>query len=188
MLTELRSRVNELLAKKREVSAIALRERQAKREARINARLRVKAQAIAQQVAQNVQQSIHNQLSSVVTRCLETVFPEQIEFRILFEKIRGRTQARPIFIENDNEIDPKTAAGGAVKHVAAQALRIACLKLSKPPKRSFLALDEPFLSVCEDYQDLIASLIATMSKELGIQIVIVTHNKAYRLGKVVEIG
>jgi len=60
--------------------------------------------------------------------------------------------------------------------------------LSRPNKRRFLALDEPFKMVSKDYVPLLRDLLLTLSKEMRIQILMVTHNPGLAIGKVIELS
>ncbi len=147
------------------------------------------ARAIAQDVAQWVQQRVHKRIADVATRCIETVFPDDpYEFKILFEQKRGRTEARLVFERDGMEVDPMTAAGGGVVDVAAFALRLACLILSKPPLRKFLCLDEPFKFVSSEHRPAVRKLLEALAEEKGVQTLMVTHIGALQAGKVVELG
>jgi len=100
------------------------------------------AQGLIQHTAQDLQAKAHGQIASVVSRCLEAVFGEDAyEFRITFERKRGKTEARLSFIRNDNELDPKEASGGGAIDVAAFALRLACLLLSRPRQRLLIVVN-----------------------------------------------
>jgi len=146
------------------------------------------AQKLCQNVAEQVQANAHKQIASVVTRCLETIFGEEAyEFKIIFEQKRGKTEARLVFVRGELEVDPTSAAGGGVVDVTAFALRLACLILSRPKKRLFLAADEPFKMLSANYSEKVRELLITLSKELGLQIFMVTHQKALVCGKVVEL-
>jgi len=145
------------------------------------------AQKIIQQVAQSVQQHVHQRISSVVSKCLELVFEEPYTFKIVFEQKRGKTQARLIFEEGDNDLDPMDATGGGVVDVAAFALRLACLVLSQPPVRPFVVLDEPFKFVSEDYRPRVKAMLDHLAEEMGIQFLVVTHIEELRTGTIVEI-
>lgn len=147
----------------------------------------LKAQKVVQEVAEAVQQSAHRQISSVVTKCLEAVFAEDAyAFEIRFSQKRGRTEAELLFCRDGVEADPTTAAGGGVVDVAALALRLACLKLARPKLRQFLALDEPLRFLSREYHDAARALLLALCKE-GMQILMVTHNPAFAVGKVVEL-
>ncbi len=145
------------------------------------------AQNILQHISQAIQQEAHNRISDVVSRCLEAIFDEPYTFMIKFERKRGKTEARLIFERNGLEIDPLTASGGGVIDVAAFALRLACLILTRPHARRLLILDEPFRFVSSEYRSRVKSLLETLAEEMNIQFVQVTHINALRCGKVIEI-
>jgi len=137
--------------------------------------------------AVKVQQTVHDQIASVVTRCLAAVFEADApEFRIVFEKKRGKTQARLVFVQDGKEIDPQDGDAGGLLDVAAFALRLAALRLAVPRPRQLLVLDEPFRMLSKDYSERAAALLLALSKELGIQIVMVTHNENFKVGTVYQ--
>lgn len=146
-----------------------------------------KARGIAQTVAQAVEQQAHKRITGLVTSCLTAVFPDGYTFDIIFERKRGKTEAKMVFLQDGEEVDPTTAAGGGVLDIAAFALRVAVLVLSYPQRRRLLVLDEPFKFLSEEYRGMAAALIEKLADELGIQFIIVTHIKELQLGKVVEL-
>lgn len=148
----------------------------------------LQAQQFLQEVAETVQNQAHRRIASVVSRCLEAVFQEDAyEFRIEFSKKRGRTEARLLFLRDGMDVDPTEAAGGGVVDVAAFALRLACLCLSRPQRRKLLLLDEPFRFVSAEYRTAVKELVETLAKEMNMQFVIVTHSPDLVTGKVVEL-
>jgi DNA repair exonuclease SbcCD ATPase subunit len=146
------------------------------------------AQRLSQGIAQDVQQRSHEAVAALVTRCLKTVFGESsYEFRINFEQRRGRTEADLCFVRGGKELDPASASGGGVVDVAAFALRLASLLLSRPRKRRLLLLDECFKHLSRNHVDTVRELIETLAAELSLQIVLVTHDPSLACGKVVEL-
>jgi len=145
-------------------------------------------QQLLQTAAQAVQQQAHKKIAAVVTRCLETVFDEPYEFKIHFERKRGRTEARLVFERDGYEIDPITASGGGVIDVAAFALRLACLILNKPRLRKVMLLDEPFKFVSAEYIHNVRHLLEGLSKDFKVQFIIVTHIEGLKTGKIIRIG
>lgn len=145
------------------------------------------AQKLTQITAQNVQQRVHNQIASVVSRCLSAVFDEPYQFKIHFERKRGRTEARLVFVRDGEEIVPMQGSGGGVLDVAGFALRLACLMLSKPKARKLLILDEPFKFISSEYRERVSDLLNTLAIEMKIQFVMVTHIPELQTGKVVRI-
>jgi DNA repair exonuclease SbcCD ATPase subunit len=123
----------------------------------------------------------------VVTKSLQAVFDDPYEFRIHFERKRGRTEARLVFERGGEEIDPMEASGGGPVDVASFALRLSCMMLSRPPIRRLLVLDEPFKFVSPNLRDRVRRLIEALSGEFGIQIIMVTHMDELRAGEIIEI-
>jgi DNA repair exonuclease SbcCD ATPase subunit len=147
-----------------------------------------KAQKIVQAVAQAVQQQAHDKIAQVVTKCLEAVFGEEAyEFRIVFERKRGKTEARLAFFRDGLELDPIDGVGIGVVDLASLALRLACLVLKRPKRRRLLVLDEPFRHLSRNYQRHAATLIKTLAEEFDVQFIMVTHSEELAIGKVIRI-
>jgi DNA repair exonuclease SbcCD ATPase subunit len=173
---------------------LQLARRQRKQERSELARLRERstdleeAQRLLQGIAKDVQERSHEAVAALVTRCLKTVFGDSsYEFRINFEQRRGRTEADLVFHRDGKDVDPATASGGGVVDVAAFALRLACLLLSRPAKRKLLVLDECFKHLSRNHVETVRELIETLAAELDLQIVMVTHNEQLACGKVIEL-
>lgn len=147
------------------------------------------AQEIVQTISQQVQQKAHKQIGSVVSRCLEAIFDDPYKFKIHFERKRGRTEARLVFIRDREEIVPLSGAGGGVIDVAAFALRIASILLTRPPSRRIVILDEPFkhLKPASYYGSRIVQLIKSLAKDFKIQFIMVQNLPEFQAGKIIEI-
>jgi DNA repair exonuclease SbcCD ATPase subunit len=185
--SELRRRVDALLADRRNAISNVENEEDAISQTKLDLVNAEKAAVILQTVAQAVQQQAHLKLDAVVSRCLETVFEEPYVFRIHFDRKRGSTEARMVFEREGKEVDPMTASGGGVVDVAAFALRLACLMLSKPKHRKLLILDEPFKMLSEEYRPRVASMLDQLAEELKAEFILVTHAKEFMRGKVVRL-
>lgn len=187
-INEIRARVDRMLIQHQAARERHRQEKQALREAKAHLTAAKAATAIAQAVATVVQEQAHAQVADIVSRSLKAVFgDEAYEFKIIFEKKRGRTEATLVFDREGLQVDPMTASGGGVVDVSAFALRLSCLLLSRPPLRRLLILDEPFRFVSEGYQGRCWALIESLAKELDVQFLIVTHNKQLTCGKVIEL-
>lgn len=143
---------------------------------------------LLQEVATTVQAKAHARISRLVARCLGAVFTEPYEFEIEFEQKRGRTEARLVFKRGANEVDPLNASGGGVVDVCSFALRLAALVASRPARRKVMIMDEPFKHLSREYRPAVRALLEGLASELGMQFIIVTHDPALQIGKVVEIG
>jgi ABC-type sulfate/molybdate transport systems ATPase subunit len=75
-----------------------------------------------------------------------------------------------------------------VIEIAAFALRVAALILTKPNPRKLLVLDEPFKAVHVSYLPRVRELIEVLAEEMDIQFIIITHNELLEAGKVIQLG
>lgn len=188
MIQEARKKLNQLLTQYEQAKLRVKEEKQALAKAEQDTLDAKEAQQITQVVALATQQAAHDKIASIVSRCLETIFDDPYEFQIEFQEKRGRTEALCQFKRDGEVYDPLTAAGGGVVDVAAFALRVACIVLSRPACRRLLVADEPFRFLSAHYRPRVAEMLMALSKELGIQIIMVTHSKELEIGKVVDIG
>jgi DNA repair exonuclease SbcCD ATPase subunit len=148
----------------------------------------VKAQVIAQEVAQVVQKQAHDRIEGVVCKCLEAVFGTLYGFRIDFQRKRGRTEANLLLLKDGHEIqDPLNADSGGVIDVAALALRLACIVLAKPTLKRIIIMDEPFRNLDMENRERIRILLEELSEDFKVQFIIVTHEDAFKTGKVIKI-
>ncbi len=151
------------------------------------------AQQIVQQIAQTLQQQAHTRIAGVVSRCLNVVFDDAYEFEIRFEKKRGRTEARLVFMRDGMVMDdPLNEIGGGVIDVAALALRLAAIRLSRPQLRHLVVLDEPLKNVRgKSYKKRVRQMLLTLAEEMGFQFVLSIDADAYPefiSGKIVEVS
>ncbi len=188
-ISDLRRNVDRLVAESTHAKRRVKEERQALQAAEEAHTATLGAQAIVQRVAQGVQQQAHKQIAGVVSRCLQAVFPgEGYEFEIAFDRKRGKTEARLSFTKGGKEENPTEASGGGAVDVAAFALRLVCLLLSRPRKRRLLVLDEPFRFVHgAGNRRRVAELLLTLSKEFQVQFILSTGLDFLRIGKVIEL-
>lgn len=186
-IAELRSAVDRKLAAAETARQVHRREKTAVLDAGRKLETAQTAIAVCQQVAQTIQEIAHSKIADIVSRSLEAVFDEPYTFRIQFEQKRGRTEAVLLFDRGGMLVDPLTASGGGVVDVAAFALRLSCLLLSRPPLRRLVVLDEPFRFVSAEYRGRVRDLLVSLATELDCQFVIVTHMKEMQAGKVIEL-
>ena len=185
----MRSKLNKLKAQLDLIEKQIESETQSLKESNQKVTVLEEAQRIVQTISQAIQQSTHQRISDLVSRCLEAVFSDAYEFKIQFERKRGKTEAQLTLDRNGMLLeDPVNEAGGGVIDVAAFALRLVCLMLTQPRKSLFLAMDEPFRFVSKLYHPMIRGLLWALSKEFKIQFLLITHLEGLKTGKIVELG
>lgn len=133
------------------------------------------AQTIIQLVARQTQEQLKFHIESIVTMALESVFSEPYSFQVDFEVKRNQTEALCWFVRNEEKVDPLTATGGGAVDIAAFALRVTLWSLENT--RPVLVFDEPFRFVSRDLQRKAGEMMKLLSEKLGIQFIVVTHNK-----------
>lgn len=188
-LIDYRRRLDRLLAQYRHVKQSCREEKEILKKVKKHLEHALQAQQLVQQVAEQVQNQAHRQVASVVTKCLKDVFGEEYGFRIDFKRRRGRTEAELIILKGNLILrDPVNECGGGVVDVCSFALRLVALVLSRPKKRQLLVLDEPMKHLSCEFRPAVKELLLALSKELGIQMIVVTHSPELAVGKVIELG
>ena len=189
----------DLIATRRETDRLLERHRQAiatvRREESEAERVRslltaaVESREIVQGIAQGIQQQVHRRIAEIVTRCLNAVFDEPYEFLIRFDRKRGKTEARLVFVRDGVELDdPMNEVGGGVIDVASLGLRLACLVMTRPRLRRLLVLDEPWKNLRGvDYRRRVKTMLLRLAEELDVQFVINTDIPEFQLGYVVDL-
>lgn len=130
-------------------------------------------QVLIQTVAKETQEQIKMHIEDVVNAAIDTCFPSEYEFSLDFEIKRGKTEAVIRLTKNGFNVDPMEATGGGLVDIASFALRVAAWSLST--SNNILILDEPMKFLSRDLQNKAGEILQEISKELNIQIIMVSH-------------
>ncbi|MFH0766602.1 MAG: hypothetical protein V1920_00735 [Bacillota bacterium] len=192
-LIDYRSKVDKLLSRRNFVIDIEAKEAKALVVTTDKISDIEEARTIVQIVAQTIQQRVHTQIASVVSQCLKTVFDDTYEFKLRFEKKRGKTEASLVLLKDSREYDDLlNEVGGGVIDVLSLGLRLACVLLSKPLRRRLLILDEPFRNVRGKHnKQRLRELLLDLAKDMDFQFILNVDADSYPefvLGKTVEMG
>jgi len=133
-----------------------------------------KAQAFFQMVAKETQDKLVFHIEHIVQEAIEACWPDTYTFKCEFEPGRGKMEARLFLLQDGKEIDPRDSVGGGLVNITAIALRLAAWSMGKTD--NVLIMDEPFTALSVDLQPIAAEIISQITKELGVQIIMVTHN------------
>lgn len=134
------------------------------------------AQSFLQKIAQETQNHLKFQIEDIVNLALDTCFPNEYLFKLEFEIMRGKTEARLVFLsqKTQREVDPMNASGGGVVDLTSFALRIASYIIEQGTD-NVIIFDEPFRFVSRDLQERAGLILKKLSEKLNIQIILVTH-------------
>jgi len=141
----------------------------------------IEARMILRVVAENTQGRFKTDLERLVTLTLQAVF-DRYEFSMTFKKEREKPVCFLKLIDNGHELTPKEDVGVGALDICAYVLQVMIISLTDTAM--FLWSDEPMrhLGGGEDARRA-GRMIKSLSKKLGLQIVINTHDPT-----LIEIG
>ena len=185
-LDELQERKGRAKQVVEQIEILSERLRECKREVRLTEQ----AQVVAQIVAQATQKELEFKISEIVSLALSSVFNDPYVFEVEFVLRRNKTEADLWLSKNSNRVRPLEATGGGVVDITCLALRIALWKLSSNKTDSVLILDEPTSHLSLDLQERASQMIKSLSKELGLQIIMISHvqDDIEAADKVIRVG
>lgn len=134
------------------------------------------AQGLLQQVAQDTQTMLSVKLTDIVNLALNICFPDEWEFILAYETLRGKTECHFCLRDRssgqtfDNIMD---TSGGGLVDLVCFTLRIALFTMTTYDP--VFVLDEPFRFVSASLQPYMADLLKELSKTLHIQFILTTH-------------
>lgn len=132
------------------------------------------SRSLIQKAAQLTQEKLSVHISDLVSLALRSVFDDPYEFQAVFENRRNTMECDLHFVKDGNEYKPLDSCGYGAADVASFALRIAYWSLGDT--RPVLIWDEPFRQLDKKKQAMAAEMVSRLSKELGLQIIIITHS------------
>ena len=133
------------------------------------------AREVIREVGLKTQQQLQYHISDITSLALEAVFSDPYTLIAEFIQRRNKTECDLFFSRDGNKVDPLSASGGGAVDVASFALRVASWSMQRPKSRSTLILDEPLRFLSADHQEQASVMIKELSKKLGIQFIIITH-------------
>ena len=131
------------------------------------------SKVLVQNLVKNIQEKIGEYISHVVSLALDIVFPKVYQFKVKFLQRKNKIECDFILVRENEEISPLDSGGGVVD-IVSFALRTIFWSLSK--YRPVLILDEPFRNVSTDLQFNCGEMLKTLSSELGLQILLISHS------------
>lgn len=130
---------------------------------------------IVKEAGLKTQQQLQYHISDITSLALEAVFENPYKLEIEFVQRRNKTECDIYFMRDGNRINPLAASGGGAVDVASFALRIASWSMETPKTRNTIFADEPMRYLSSNYQEKASIMIQEISKKLGIQFIIITH-------------
>ena len=137
------------------------------------------AKALVRDVAKQTQDQLVYHISEIATLALDAVFDDPYELEVVFtDERRGKTECDIWLVKNDMRAEPLTSTGHGPADITSLALLISVWSLRKPRTRPLLLLDEPMKAISPDLRQAASAMLKEISSRLGIQVIMVTHEKA----------
>lgn len=152
-----------------------------------------KSKAVLESYAIEQQNDLQESVETLCTKGLQTVFQQPLEFKLHFKIMRGQPEVNFTVIsyldDEPIEMDIPNSFGGGLAVVCSVLLRVIVLKylVEQGKAAPVLILDEPLAALSPNYtaddaeslRTRMASFLRTVSDELKVQIVLVTHEPDY---------
>lgn len=116
--------------------------------------------------------------SEIVTEGLQSIFYDQdLAFDVVVDQKHGKVWVDFETVENGVRGQSLESFGGGVSSVQSLLLRL--LVLLKKELARYLILDESLAALSEEYVENAGQFIKKMCRELGVRVLLITHNKAF---------
>ncbi|SHK48323.1 OLD family protein [Tepidibacter formicigenes] len=140
-----------------------------------------KAKILLEESSMYAREQIKYQFEVMVTKALQFVTGENIEFKIEFEQKRGRPEASFYVVtklDDDSEVknNPEESRGGGIIDIISLTLKYCMLQTHNPPIEGPFILDEPAKHVSEEYIVNVGKFLKEINTAFNRQIIMVTHN------------
>lgn len=171
------SKCERLLGRKEELEKFKLSEEKQLQEIGNDIEIYESANALIGEISKHTQEKLKFHISNLVTSSLETVFGDGNQFELDIVSRRNGLEADFLVRDvNGNLTDPISSRGGGIVDMVSFSLRVALWGL-KSDIAPILVFDEPFKNLSEDLQYKAGQFIETLSNELGIQFIVVSHER-----------
>lgn len=136
----------------------------------------IRAQVLLDQAISRVSEGGIARIEQIVTDGLRFVFPD-MDLKFVVDKKTGAKGSTYKFLVEDAGVRGKVedTVGGGVVNVTQFLLRV--IMIQRFGLRKFLALDESFNNVSEDYLFNVSTLLKSLCEDQGFKILLVTHQE-----------
>lgn len=139
------------------------------------------ATAFLNSFADERQTKVQQQVETLVTHGVQTIFGEGLTFHVISEQKANRAEVtfslRSMMGDQVVETPILDARGGGVAAVVGFLLRLIVTMLRDD--RPLLVLDETFAQLSADYEPRLAEFLRELVDQTGVQIVMVTHSESF---------
>lgn len=139
-----------------------------------------KALAILGTLSAEVQERFIDSIESLVTDGLQAIFGSDVRFQIT-PSIKNKMPVLEfnIVTPEGTQDDILDSHGGGLVAVCGVILRMIMVRLLRHRIRQVVFLDEPLAQLSSEYVDAAGEVLARLAEDLGIQIVMISHQEGF---------
>lgn len=195
MLENLKERINQVSYEVKANKSLLDKTRQDLKECEDKVTILGLASEVLKRIGDQKKQKTVEIFERVTTAAIKEAFGFDYNFVIEINSEGKRVSTKFKLINPEgNELDIMDSVGGGLIDVISFVLRVLILASARPKRSQVMFLDESFRCVSAEYRPKVATLLKSLSKRLGIQFLIVTHQQelleaadvAYQLEKTPE--
>lgn len=138
--------------------------------------------ALLSRIGEQAQESARAMFENLATQALQVIFDDSLSFHLVPGESGGQVTLEPVLRSayDGAELDTAVidARGYGMAAVVGFVLRLVMVKLT-PGVRDILFLDESFRFVSESYVDRLGEFLREVADRLGVQVVMITHDRAF---------
>lgn len=140
--------------------------------------------AVLASIGEERQVRLQQQVESLVTRGLRTIFGEELSFHLV-QGSSGRVPSVDFMVRTtlsdgrEVDTDLMSARGGGLVSVVSFLLRLVVLLLSRKGQGGLLVLDETFAMLSREYVPLMAAFVRELVDKTGVKVLMVTHQEGF---------
>jgi len=133
------------------------------------------ANTVLKVIGENKKRATIEMFERVVTASLKEVF--DFDYRFIIEVSSDKKILTKFKLRQPNglELDVMDSCGGGVVDVVSFVLKALMLASIRPKRTQVMFLDESFSRVSSDYVPKVADLLVSLSKQLNMKFLLVTH-------------
>lgn len=176
-LKELRVKADRLEGRLDQIKKLIAQAELRKEEKQVDLENHEEAREVIKEAGLKTQEALAYHISDITTLALQSVFDDPYELQVNFVERRNKTECDIVFKKAENVMDPMDSSGGGAIDVASFALRVASWSMQIPRSRPVIILDEPMKHLSTGLQPKASEMIKQISEKMGIQFIIVTHEK-----------
>jgi len=139
------------------------------------------ASAFLRKASDDVRNALYGRFEALVNLGLKEILGEGLTLRFVkVEKARRIYELPRMYRklgEELIEVDIVADEAGGVVDIVSFLVRVALLITLIPAPRRFLLLDEPFKMLSANLRPRVGDLLAALTRELGMQIIMTTHSE-----------